>query len=102
MYKTLKDSENILIVEEMLSFRPAKRTAHRTLRIGNRPGSGPSLLAGLLFATSAYSVYIRTRYRETPLAVLNLLIFCLAAGCIVMPVIRIHRLNHKIMEFKQQ
>jgi hypothetical protein len=96
------DNENTLLVEEILSFHQEKRTALKTLRIGIGLVAAQASLAGLLFATSAYSVYIRARHWEAPLVILNLLIFCLAAACILIPVIRIYRLDHNILEFKQK
>ena len=86
----------------MLSFHQEKRTALKTLRIGIGLVAAQASLVGLLFATSTYSVYIRSRHWETPLVALNLLFFCLAAVCIVLPVIRIYRLDYNIMEFKQK
>ena len=96
------EDEDTLLTEQILSFHQEKRTSLRLIRIGLSMVAAQASLLGVMFATSAYDAYIRTRHWMVPFLVLNLLFFATGAGLIVQSMIHIHRLDHKIWLFKQK
>jgi hypothetical protein len=102
MNKNYREDEDALIVEEIQSFLQEKRTALKAIRIG---------IAGILAQISAVG-FLATAFRDHDLIqamhwmdillVLGVILVSTTIYLVVYPLIRIHRLNRKILKFKQR
>lgn len=100
MKKKHAEDEEALIVEEILSFHQEKRNALKTIRIGIAMVAAQLSLLSVLMTTTAYPAYIQSRHWVIPFVALNALFFGLTLATIVVPLIRIRRLDQNIMKFK--
>jgi hypothetical protein len=97
-----REDENTLIMGGILSFHQEKRTALRAIRIGISMAAAQVSLLGLMKVSSAFYIYIRTRHWTVPFVMLNSVFFGLTVFFLIVSLIRIHRLDRKISEFKQK
>ena len=96
------EDEASLIVEVILSLHQEKRTALKAIRVGITMVAAQASLLGMMITTSAYHTYIQARHWTMPFTAFNMLFSVMALGLIVEPLVRIHRLNRKIMEFEKK
>lgn len=102
MEKNCREDEDTLIVEEIQSFLQEKRTALKSIRMGIAVILVQISAVGFLVTAFRNHAFIQAMYRMDILVVLGAILLGTAIYLFVYPLIRIHRLNRKILEFKQK
>jgi len=102
MKKNYRDDEDALIVEEIQSFLQEKRTALKAIRMGIAVILVQISAVGFLVTAFRHHAIIQAMRWVDILVVLAVILLGTAIYLFVYPLIRIHRLNHKILEFKQR
>jgi membrane protein YdbS with pleckstrin-like domain len=102
MNKNYKEVEDDLIVEEIQSFLQEKRTALKAIRMGITVILLQISAVGFLVTAFRHHAFIQALHWVDVLAVLGVILLGTAIYLFVYPLIRIHRLNRKILEFKQR
>jgi membrane protein YdbS with pleckstrin-like domain len=102
MEKKYREDEDALIVEEIQSFLQEKRTALKAIRMGIAVILVQISAVGFLATAFRNHAYMQAMHWVDILVVLGVILLGTAIYLFVYPLIRIHRLNHKILEFKQR
>ena len=102
MKRNYREDEDTLIVEEIQSFLQEKRTALKAIRIGIAVILVEISAVGFLATVFRNHALIQAMHWVDILVVLAVIFLGTAIYLFVYPLIRIHRLNHKILEFKQR
>ena len=102
MKKNYREDEDALIVEEIQSFLQEKRTALKAIRMGIAVILVQISAVGFLVTAFRHHAYMQAMHWVDILVVLGVILLGTAIYLFVYPLIRIHRLNHKILEFKQR
>jgi len=97
-----REDEDTLMVEEIQSFLQEKRTALKAIRIGIAVILVEISAVGFLATVFRNHALIQAMHWVDILVVLAVIFLGTAIYLFVYPLIRIHRLNHKILEFKQR
>jgi len=101
MEKKYSDDESNLMVEEILFFLQEKRTALRMVRIGISAVIAQISILGFLIAASKYYEWMQVMHLWIPFTLLNLLVLGTAAYLIFGSLIRIHKLDRRILRYKE-
>ena len=102
MKRNYREDEDTLMVEEIQSFLQEKRTALKAIRIGIAVILVEISAVGFLATVFRNHALIQAMHWVDILVVLAVIFLGTAIYLFVYPLIRIHRLNHKILEFKQR
>lgn len=102
MNNKYSEDEDALIVEEIQSFLQEKRTALKTIRIGIAVIVAQISLIGFLIATFRSHAIIQARDWMGMLAALGVILLGVVIYLFIIPIIRIRRLDQKILKFKQR
>ena len=102
MKRNYREDEDTLMVEEIQSFLQEKRTALKAIRIGKAVILVEISAVGFLATVFRNHALIQAMHWVDILVVLAVIFLGTAIYLFVYPLIRIHRLNHKILEFKQR
>ena len=102
MKRNYREDEDTLIVEEIQSFLQEKRTALKAIRIGIAVILVEISAVGFLATVFRNHALIQAMHWVDILVVLAVIFLGTAIYLFVYPLIRINRLNHKILEFKQR
>ena len=102
MNENYREDEDTLMVEEIQSFLQEKRTALKAIRIGIAVILVEISAVGFLATVFRKHALIQAMHWVDILVVLAVIFLGTAIYLFVYPLIRIHRLNHKILEFKQR
>jgi len=100
--RNYREDEDTLMVEEIQSFLQEKRTALKAIRIGIAVILVEISAVGFLATVFRNHALIQAMHWVDILVVLAVIFLGTAIYLFVYPLIRIHRLNHKILEFKQR
>lgn len=96
------DDEDALIVGEIQSFLQEKRTALKTIRIGIAVIVAIISLIGFLIVTFRSHAIIQARDWMGILAALGVLLLGVVIYLFIIPLIRIRRMDQKILKFKRR
>jgi hypothetical protein len=102
MEKKYGEDEDALIVEEIQSFFQEKRTALKAVRMGIAVILAQISAVGLLVTSFRNHALPQAMHWVDILIVFGVILLGTAIYLFVYPLIRIHRLNRKILEFKQR
>ena len=102
MNKNYREDENALIVEEIQFFLQEKRTALKAIRLGIAVILAQISAVGFLVTAFRNHAFVQAMYRADILVVLGAIFMGTAIYLFVYPLIRIHRLNRKILKLKQK
>ena len=102
MEKKYGEDEDALIVEEIQSFFQEKRTALKAVRMGIAVILAQISAVGFLVTSFRNHALLQAMHWVDILIVLGVILLGTAIYLFVYPLIRIHRLNRKILEFKQR
>lgn len=102
MEKKYGEDEDALIVEEIQSFFQEKRTALKAVRMGIAVILVLISAVGFLVTSFRNHALLQAMHWVDILIVLGVILLGTASYLFVYPLIRIHRLNQKILEFKQR
>lgn len=102
MKRNYREDEDTLMVEEIQSFLQEKRTALKAIRIGITVILVEISAVGFLATVFRNHALIQAMHWVDILVVLAVIFLGTAIYLFVYPLIRIHRLNHKILEIKQR
>jgi hypothetical protein len=97
-----REDEDALIVEEIHSFLQGKRTALKAIRIGIAVILVEISAVGFLATIFRNHALIQAMHWVDIFIVLAVIFMGTAIYLFVYPLIRINRLNQKILEFKQK
>jgi len=100
--RNYREDEDTLMVEEIQSFLQEVRTALKAIRIGIAVILVEISAVGFLATVFRNHALIQAMHWVDILVVLAVIFLGTAIYLFVYPLIRIHRLNHKILEFKQR
>jgi membrane protein YdbS with pleckstrin-like domain len=100
--RNYREDEDTLIIEEIQSFLQEKRTALKAIRIGIAVILVEISAVGFLATVFRNHALIQAMHWVDILVVLAVIFLGTAIYLFVYPLIRIYRLNHKILEFKQR
>jgi membrane protein YdbS with pleckstrin-like domain len=100
--RNYREDEDTLMVEEIQSFLQEKRTALKAIRIGIAVILVEISAVGFLATVFRNHALIQAMHWVDILVVLAVIFLGTAIYLFVYPLIRIHRLNHKILEFNQR
>jgi hypothetical protein len=102
MNRKFTEDVDTLIVEEIQSFLQEKRTDLKIIRIGIAVILAQISAAGYMAAAYRHNAFIQAMNWMDILVVLGVILPGTATYLVVGPLIRIHRLNRKIEEFKRR
>ena len=102
MNKDYREDEDALIVEEIQSFLQEKRTALKAIRMGIAVILAQISAVGFLVTAFRNHALIQAMHWMDILVVLGAILLGTTTYLVVYPLIRIHRLNRKILKFKQK
>lgn len=102
MDRNYSENEDALIIEEIQSFLQEKRTALKAIRMGIAIMLAQISAVGFLATTFKNHAFMQAMHWMDVLVVLGVILLGTAIYLVVGPLIRIHRLNRKIMKFKQK
>jgi hypothetical protein len=102
MNRNYRDDENTLIVEEIQAFLQEKRTALKAIRLGIAVILAQISAVGFLVTAFRNHAFVQVMYRTDIVVVLCAIFMGTTIYLFVYPLIRIYRLNRKILEFKQK
>lgn len=102
MNKNYREDENALIIEEIQSSLQEKRTALKAIRLGIAVILAQISAVGFLVTAFRNHAFVQVMHRTDILVVLGAIFMGTAIYLFVYPLIRIHRLNRRILEFKQK
>ncbi len=102
MKSNYREDEDALMVEEIQSFLQEKRTALKAIRMGIAVILVQISAVGFLIAAFRRHAFMQAMNWVDILVVLGVILLGTAIYLFVYPLIRIHRLNRKILEFKQR
>lgn len=102
MKRNYREDEDTLIIEEIQSFLQEKRTALKAIRIGIAVILVEISAVGFLATVFRNHALIQAMHWVDILVVLAVIFLGTAIYLFVYPLIRIHRLNHKILKFKER
>lgn len=102
MKRNYREDEDALMVEEIQSFLQEKRTALKAIRMGIAVILAQISAVGFLVTAFRHHAIIQAMRWVDILVVLAVILLGTAIYLFVYPFIRIHRLNRKILEFKQR
>jgi membrane protein YdbS with pleckstrin-like domain len=100
--RNYREDEDTLIIEEIQSFLQEKRTALKAIRIGIAVILVEISAVGFLATVFRNHALIQAMHWVDILVVLAVIFLGTAIYLFVYPLIRIYRLHHKILEFKQR
>jgi membrane protein YdbS with pleckstrin-like domain len=100
--RNYREDEDTLIIEEIQSFLQEKRTALKAIRIGIAVILVEISAVGFLATVFRNHALIQAMHWVDILVVLAVIFLGTAIYLFVYPPIRIYRLHHKILEFKQR
>jgi membrane protein YdbS with pleckstrin-like domain len=102
MNRNYREDENALIIEEIQSSLQEKRTALKAIRLGIAVILAQISAVGFLVTAFRNHAFVQVMYRTDILVVLGAIFMGTAIYLFAYPLIRIHRLNRRILEFKQK
>lgn len=102
MNRNYREAEDALIVEEIQSFLQEKRTALKAIRMGIAVILAQISAVGFLVTAFRNHALIQSMHWMDILVVLGVILLGTTTYLVVYPLIRIHRLNRKILKFKQK
>ena len=102
MNRKYSEDEDTLIVAEIQSSLQEKRTALKTIRIGIAVIVAQISLIGFLMATFSSHSIIQTRYWMGTLAALGVILLGVVIYLFIIPLIRIGRMDQRILKFKRK
>jgi len=102
MNRRYSEAEDALIVEEIQSFLQEKRTALKAIRMGIAVILAQISAVGFLVAAFRRHAFIQALHWMDILVVLGVILLGTTICLLAYPLIRIYRLNRKIMKFKQR
>jgi membrane protein YdbS with pleckstrin-like domain len=102
MKKKYSEDEDALIVGEIQSFLQEKRTALKAIRMGIAVILAQLSAVGFLVTAYRHHAIIQAMHWVDILVVLGVILLGTAIYLFVYPLIRIRRLNRKILEFEQR
>ncbi len=102
MKKKYSEDEDALIVEEIQAFLQEKRTALKAIRMGIAVILAQLSAVGFLVTAFRHHAIIQAMHWVDILVVLGVILLGTAIYLFVYPLIRIRRLNRKILEFEQR
>jgi hypothetical protein len=102
MNKNYWEDEDALIVAEIQSFLQEKRTALKAIRIGIAVILAQISAIGLLATAFRDHALIQEMHWMDILLVLGVILVSTTIYLVVYPLIRIQRINRKILKFKQR
>jgi membrane protein YdbS with pleckstrin-like domain len=102
MKKNYSEDEDALIVEEIQSFLQEKRTALKAIRMGIAVILAQLSAVGFLVTAFRRHAIIQAMHWVDILVVLGVILLGTAIYLFVYPLMRIRRLNRKILEFEQR
>ena len=102
MNNKYSEDEDALIVEEMQSFLQEKRTALKTIRIGIAVIVAQISLIGFLFSAFRSHAIVQARDWMGILTALGVVLLGAVIYLFIIPLIRIRRMNRKILKFKRR
>ena len=102
MKKNYSEDEDALIVEEIQSFLQEKRTALKAIRMGIAVILAQLSAVGFLVTAFRHHAVVQAMHWVDILVMLGVILLGTAIYLLAYPLIRIRRLNRKILEFKQR
>jgi len=102
MKRNYTEEKDALIVEEIQSFLQEKRTALKAIRMGIAVILAQISVVGFLVTAFRHHAFIQAMHWMDILVVLGVILLGTAIYLFAYPLIRIHRLNRKILEFKRR
>lgn len=102
MKKKYSEDEDALILEEIQSFLQEKRTALKAIRMGIAVILAQLSAVGFLVTAFRHHAIVQAMHWVDILVVLGVVLLGTALSLFVYPLIRIRRLNRKILEFKRR
>jgi membrane protein YdbS with pleckstrin-like domain len=102
MEKKYSEDEDALIVEEIQSFLQEKRTALKAIRMGIGVILVQLSAVGFLLTAFRHHAIVQVMHWVDILVVLGVILLATAIYLFGYPLVHIHRLNRKILEFEKR